>query len=317
MKTEEKTPPIGEITEKRVRIRTVRRTKRMKNTVLFGAGQIGAMVSRLMGADYTVSCFADNSENKWGSTLAGIPVVSPRESLKGSPDCVCLCVLDKERAGQMEAQLRELGFDGTVLRPDMLKIFDARAATMRLLAEQIRQENIPGAVAELGVFRGEFAALINAAFPDRSIHLFDTFEGFPSKDVEIEKTRGFSRAKEGDFSETAERIVEERLPFPEQAVFYRGYFPATFQDCTEERFAFVSVDADLYAPTAAALPLFWERLSPGGVLLVHDVNSTQFSGAGKAVQEFCRKTGILPLPVCDLHGSVILRKAWKNEANQP
>ena len=124
-------------------------------------------------------------------------MVSPRESLRCDPDCFCLCVLDGERAGQMEAQLRELGFKGEILRPDALKIFDARAATMRLLAEQIREENIPGDAAELGVFRGDFAALINAAFPDRTIHLFDTFEGFPARDVEIEQAQGLSRAKDG------------------------------------------------------------------------------------------------------------------------
>ena len=281
----------------------------MKRVVLFGAGQIGAMLSRLMGTEYRVSCFADNYEGKWGTTLAGVPVVSPRESLLDHPDCVCLCVMDEERAGQMEAQIRTLGFDGPILRPDALKTFDARAATMRLLAEQIREENIPGDAAELGVFRGDFAALINAAFPDRTIHLFDTFEGFPAEDVEVEQAQGLSRAKAGDFSETAADMVEQRLPYPERAVFHKGYFPATFDGCEEKTFAFVSVDADLYAPTAAALPRFFDRLSPGGVLLIHDVNGTQFSGAGKAVREFCAERGLLPMPVCDLHGSVVLRRA--------
>ena len=280
----------------------------MKTVVLFGAGQIGAMLSRLMGTEYRIACFADNYEGKWGTALAGIPVFSPQESLRKDPDCFCLCVLDGERAAQMEAQLRELGFEGEILRPDALKIFDARAATMRLLAEQIHEEKIPGDAAELGVFRGDFAALINAAFPDRTIHLFDTFEGFPARDVEIEQAQGLSRAKTGDFKDTAENLVEKRLPHPERAVFHKGYFPDSFDGCTEMTFAFVSVDADLYAPTAAALPLFFDRLSPGGVLLIHDVNSTQFSGAGKAVWEFCTERGLLPMPVCDLHGSVVLRK---------
>lgn len=285
----------------------------MKTVVLFGAGQVGAMVSRLIGTEYAAICFADNSEGKWGALLAGIPVVSPQESLRHDPDCFCLCVLDEERSGQMEAQIRELGFQGEILQPDSLKTFDARAATMRLLAEQIREKNIPGDVAELGVFRGEFAALINAAFPDRTIHLFDTFEGFPAEDVEVEQAQGLSRARVGDFAETAEDTVKNRLPNREKAVFHRGYFPDTFHDCMEKTFAFVSVDADLYAPTAAALPLFWERLSPGGVLLVHDVNSTQFTGAGKAVREFCGEKGLLPMPVCDLHGSAVLRKPWATE----
>ena len=283
----------------------------MKTVVLFGAGQFGSMISRLMGTGYAVSCFADNAEEKWGTTLAGIPVVSPKESLLYGPDCFCLCVMDAERAQQMEAQIRALGFGGPILRPDALKTFDARVATMRLLAEQIHEENIPGDVAELGVFRGDFAVLINAAFPDRTIHLFDTFEGFPARDVEIEQQQGLSRAKAGDFSETATDIVEKRLLYPEKAVFHKGWFPVTFRGCEGKTFAFVSVDADLYAPTAAALPLFWDCLSPGGTLLIHDVNSTQFSGAGKAVREFCKEKSLLPMPVCDLHGSAVLRKAWK------
>ena len=46
----------------------------------------------------------------------------------------------------------------------------------------------------------------------------------------------------------------------------------------------------------------------GGALLVHDVNGSQFAGAGRAVEEFCRARGLLPTPLCDLHGTVLLRK---------
>ena len=56
--------------------------------------------------------------------------------------------------------------------PPSFACFDARVAVMRLLSEQIYQLDIPGNVAELGVFRGEFSSLISAAFPDRKIHLF-------------------------------------------------------------------------------------------------------------------------------------------------
>ena len=280
----------------------------MKTIVLFGAGQVGAMVSRLMGGEYRVLAFADNAERKWGSALAGVPILSPAEALALGPDCVCLCVLDAERTVQMETQLRALGYAGKLMRPDALRIFDARAAVMRLLAEQIREEGIPGDAAELGVFRGEFAALINAALPDRTLHLFDTFEGFEARDVAVEQAEGLSRAREGDFAYTARAVVEARLPHPELARFHVGWFPETFAPCEGCRFCLVSIDADLYAPTAAALPLFWERLSPGGALLIHDGNSTQFSGTGKAVKEFCRENALLPAPVPDLHGSVILRK---------
>ena len=280
----------------------------MKKTVLFGAGQAGAMIARLMGTDYQTLCFADNSEKKRGGTLLGLPVVSPEESLLLKPDCFCLCVTDAERADQMEKQLRALGFAGEILRAGALRAFDARAAVMRLLSEQIRQEDIPGDTAELGVFRGDFAAMIQAAFPGRTIHLFDTFEGFSESDVAVERQKGFSGAKPGDFSDTGMELVRQKLCDPEKAVFHCGHFPETFRGCENAEFAFVSVDADLYQPTAAALPLFWERLSSGGVLLIHDVNSAQFAGAGQAVREFCRERKLLFMPVCDLHGSAVLRK---------
>ena len=281
----------------------------MKTIALFGAGQVGAAVSRLIGTGYAVACFADNDEEKWGTALEGIPVLSPEESLLSDPDEYCLCALDEQRRGQMERQLRELGYEGTVLSPESLRVFDFRVGTMRLLARQINELGIPGDVAELGVYRGDFAILINAAFPERVIHLFDTFEGFPPQDLETEARGGYSRAKAGDFSETAKDIVDKRLLYPEQARYYKGYFPATFKLCGSKSFAFVSIDADLYAPTAAALPLFWDRLSPGGVLMVHDADSRQFSGVGKAVSDFCRENKILPMPICDLHGSILLRKS--------
>ena len=88
----------------------------MKKTVLFGAGQAGAMAARLLGGDYAAVCFADNAPEKRGGSLAGLPIVSPEEALALGPDCVCLCVLDAERASQMEAQLRALGYAGPLLR---------------------------------------------------------------------------------------------------------------------------------------------------------------------------------------------------------
>ncbi|MDO4622731.1 MAG: TylF/MycF/NovP-related O-methyltransferase [Eubacteriales bacterium] len=280
----------------------------MIKTVLFGAGQIGQITSRLLSSEYQVLCFADNYEGKWGQTAAGIPILSPADALAMNPDLIVLCVLDEERQQQMSAQLRDLGYTGTLSDPSSQRTFDARAAVMRLLAKQIIDRQIPGDTAELGVFRGEFSALIQAALPDRTIHLFDTFEGFTEKDVLYETEGRLSRAKTGDFSNTSVQQVLHRLPLPENAVIHKGWFPDTFPPDPDLQFSLVSLDADLYAPTKAALPLFYRQLSPGGVLLIHDVYSTQFSGCRKAVDEFCEERKLLPCPVSDLHGSAILIK---------
>lgn len=41
----------------------------MKTVALFGAGQIGAMVSRLLGTGCGACCFADNSEESGEASL--------------------------------------------------------------------------------------------------------------------------------------------------------------------------------------------------------------------------------------------------------
>lgn len=280
----------------------------MKRTVIFGSGQIGSMLGRLSGTEYRIICYADNNPRRQGEYLEGIPILSPEASLQAEPQCFFIGVLDEIRASQMETQLRSLGFTGEIIRPNSLKTFDTRVGMMRLFAEQIKERNIPGDIAEVGVYRGEFAALINGAFPTRTLHLFDTFTGFAAQDIQIEQKSGLSHAQIGDFSDTDQKTVLQRMPFPENIVFHKGYFPDTFPPCENTVFAFVSLDVDLYAPTAAALSLFWLRMSPGGCIIVHDYNSTQFTGAGKAVREFCDQKKIYPVPVCDLHGSVMLMK---------
>ncbi|HCT91620.1 MAG TPA: hypothetical protein DF613_09630, partial [Lachnospiraceae bacterium] len=64
---------------------------------------------------------------------------------------------------------------------------DLRLAHARLFAEEIRTANLPGAVAELGVYRGDFAIEINRLFPDRTLYLFDTFTGFSPEDMAAER----------------------------------------------------------------------------------------------------------------------------------
>src|SRR5215217_3679490 len=67
-----------------------------------------------------------------------------------------------------------------------------RLSTLELLSHEIKANNVPGNVAELGVFKGKFARFINQYFPDRSLYLFDTFEGFDQRDGKTEKENNYS-----------------------------------------------------------------------------------------------------------------------------
>lgn len=263
----------------------------MVSVMIYGAGMAGRAIARLLGTDYEFLGFLD-------SRAEGEGIYRPEMLPVLLPDCVMLGVQDEQRQLEMRSRLAEVGFRGKILSPGALQIFDPRCATMRLLAGNAPE----GDVAELGVFRGSFAYAISKAFPDRTLHLFDTFEGFDGRDLEQESGERFHQ----DFSDTSAGSVQALIP---SAVIHKGWFPETFAGCENLRFAFVSIDADLYAPTKAGLELFWPRLSEGGCIMVHDCLSTQFPDVKRAVDEFCGSHGIIPFPVADIHGSVgILRQ---------
>ena len=46
----------------------------------------------------------------------------------------------------------------------------------------------------------------------------------------------------------------------------------------------------------------------GGVIIVHDYNSTQFPGVKRAVKRFCKENDVYLLPICDMHGSAVIIK---------
>ena len=49
-------------------------------------------------------------------------------------------------------------------------------------------------------------------------------------------------------------------------VVIEGYFPETTVGLEDERFAFVSLDTDLYKPIYEGLKFFYPRLNPGGII---------------------------------------------------
>jgi hypothetical protein len=58
----------------------------------------------------------------------------------------------------------------------------------------------------------------------------------------------------------------------------------------------------------AGLECFYPRLSPGGILLLHDYCSGYWPGATQAIDEFFQHRPENPTLVADKSGSAIIRK---------
>lgn len=277
--------------------------------VIFGCGQGGAMVRRWLSAEHELLAFADNDITRWGNCVDEIRVMSPKEALELGPELIWIAVLNREAEENIASQLLQMGYTKDLIGlTEIRRNMDIRLATLRLLADEVRGRQISGACAELGVYRGDLARELNALLPDRELFLFDTFEGFYDKDIDKEHdVVASTKAKTGDFGDTSIELVRSRLPHPEMAHFYKGYFPESAPDELPS-LCLVSLDTDLYEPTKQGLAYFYPRMAGGGIILIHDYNSLQFRGVKQAVREFCAENGLAIIPVPDLHGSAMVVK---------
>ncbi len=187
-----------------------------------------------------------------------------------------------------------------------LDSYEPRLAVLELMTREIKNYGVEGATAEVGVYRGKFAMMINHYLPDRKLYLFDTFEGFDERDAEADRAGKFSTATE-DFSRTSEELVLSKMEHRENCIIRKGWFPETAEGI-DDKFCLVSLDADLYQPILAGLEYFYPRLNHGGVIIVHDFNNKGYTGVRQAVREFSDKNSVGYVCLPDECGTAVIVK---------
>lgn len=140
------------------------------------------------------------------------------------------------------------------------------------------QSKRPGAIAEVGVFRGGSARLICEAKGDKPLHLFDTFAGLPPASS---ADRGIHR--ENQYTCGLEDVQEYLKPY-KNVHFHQGVFPDSVAGVPEQSYCLAHFDVDLYDGTRACLEYFYPRMIPGGVMISHDYGL--LAGVEKAFHEF-------------------------------
>ena len=178
-----------------------------------------------------------------------------------------------------------------------------RFATISLAINTIKNENIKGNLAELGVYKGESSKLIHLLAPNRKLYLFDTFEGFPIKYLE-------NNHESHRFKDTNLEIVKRNIGDMENVIIRKGIFPDTAKNLENEKFSFVSIDVDLYLSTLEGLEFFYPRISEGGYILIHDYNNPYESNNAvfRAVKEFMSNKPEKIIEIPDINGTVLIRK---------
>ena len=204
-------------------------------------------------------------------------------------------LLPKQRIVPTPASLADSNLPERDLSNDYVRL-----ATLELLCRRL--EGVPGAAAELGVYKGFFARCMNQLMPERTLYLFDSFEGFAQDACAAESFQAAHR-------NTAIDQVLSIMPRPKHIVVKPGFFPKSL-DGMEEQFCLVSLDVDFAKTTLDGLRYFWPRLNKGGYLMLHDWGSPKLPGVAEALKAYEAEIGesIPGIPLCDVGGTLVLCK---------
>ena len=175
--------------------------------------------------------------------------------------------------------------------------------TTAIAAKYIAQNNIVGDFVECGVFRGGNAIIAAKIFKmyksENKVYLFDTFTGMSEPGKYDVKTSTKSPAqnkyqllKKEEYTNWAYASIEEvqesfkKLRLDSNIIFIKGKVEDTLTQANQlpSAISFLRLDTDWYESTKKELETLYEKLIPGGILVIDDY--ANWNGVKKAVDEF-------------------------------
>jgi O-methyltransferase len=169
----------------------------------------------------------------------------------------------------------------------------------------VTRNQIPGDIVECGVWKGgsmmAVAHTLNGlGDQSRILHLFDTFEGMTKPTPEDVDFLGrhvldeWNQAHCGGLNTWARaglpQVRQAMLAtgYPDTNIrFVKGRVEETIPGSAPQTIAILRLDTDWYESTRHELEHLYDRLTPGGVLILDDYG--HFAGARKAVDEFIER----------------------------
>jgi hypothetical protein len=179
----------------------------------------------------------------------------------------------------------------------------ARINNIRTLLDRVVADGIPGDLIETGVWRGGATLLMRgflAAYniTDRKVWVADSFAGLPVPSHPADAGYDFSVAVAPVLAvarDEVEDLFRRYDLLDDQVRFLEGWFSDTLPNAPIDQIALMRLDGDLYESTMDAITALYDKLSPGGYVIVDDYND--FEPCRRAITEFRESRGI----TSDLH----------------
>jgi len=175
-----------------------------------------------------------------------------------------------------------------------------RMLQLQRAAEFVIERGIPGDFIETGVWRGGACILMRAVLAahgvtDRRVWVADSFAGLPAPDAaRYPKDAANQLHVFSQLAVSADRVRENFRRYrllDDQVAFLEGWFRDTLASAPIERLAILRMDGDLYESTLDALTALYDKVVPGGIVIVDDYGILE--SCRSAVEDFRRERGIV------------------------
>jgi hypothetical protein len=221
---------------------------------------------------------------------------------------------DPWSGGKFSAEARERGQDWPSKAHTM--IGHRRLSNLRRLCEDVLQNRVPGDFIETGIWRGGACILMRAVLKafgatDRVVWCADSFEGLPPPDPQrYPQDAGDTHHRQTPLKISLEEVQENFRKYgllDSQVRFLKGWFKDTLPNAPIEKLAMLRLDGDMYQSTMEAISALYDKVSPGGFIVVDDFGAVP--ACRQAILDFARARSLdLALQKIDWTG-VYWRKA--------
>ena len=204
------------------------------------------------------------------------------------------------------------------IMPGHTMVAPARLVNLHRAVEVVEREGLPGDLVECGSWNGGSAAILGAACErPRTVWVFDSFEGLPAPDARDGATaqqRFFPGWCKGDPARV--RAAFRKLGVPEARLrIVPGWFQDTLPGAAVGPIAVLHVDADWYESVRCVLHAFYDRVVPGGVIVMDDY--VKWEGCRRALHEFFEARGLHGIPLHPVDGWAVYFRKPQAPASAP
>lgn len=193
--------------------------------------------------------------------------------------------------------LRAFGMDWPANADTMIGL--ARLNNIEHCLVHVLKNNVPGDVAEAGVWRGGAAIFMRAVLKvygdeQRKVWLADSFQGLPKPDVAHYPADFGNSLWAFDPLAVSLETVEANFAryglLDDQVRFVKGWFSDTLPAAPVGKLAVLRIDGGMYESTILALRSLYRKVSPGGFVILDDYGCVP--ACRQAVNDFRAEEGI-------------------------